>query len=85
MGETFRGDSGPVAIGTKLGWVLSGLITSTCLVTPCVLTGYEAQILSGTRISGVERSIYDQLGSDSSWLCDDQSRWEFRLPCQRPI
>jgi hypothetical protein len=39
-GETVRGDSGPVAINIKLGWVLSGPIaslaanvSSTCLVT----------------------------------------------------
>ena len=39
-GEILRGNSGPVAINTKLGWVLSGLITSTEM--------YQASVTSHT-------------------------------------
>ena len=76
-GETFRGDSGPVAIRTKLGWVLSGPITSsepddassTCLVTHTLRVDgllQDTKILDDRLISFWELESFGISGEDRS-------------------
>ena len=45
-GETIRGEGGPIAIHTKLGWVLSGLVDSQEEITEsaCLITTHSLQV-----------------------------------------
>ena len=76
-GETRRGNSGPVALNTELGWVLSGPVASpawdtpsTCLVTHTLrvdgLTHDDLQVLDDRLKSFWELESFGISGSDRS-------------------
>ena len=56
-GEVVRGDSGPVAINTKLGWILSGPVELSQITSVSLTTSHVM------RINGLTEEIEENLQS----------------------
>lgn len=100
LGETIRGDTGPTAINTKLGWVLSGPVMGKPGLDTATLVTHVLRVDTTTELRQLDTSLQRFWDLESLGIVDKEEqvyeqftehisiregRYEFPLPWKDPL